>query len=241
MAGCAWSSGSGLHGSGQLVEAQVVGSADLEGLAAGRRVGDGPLDEGGHVGDRDEVDGVVAVAEHDRTAGPPGGLLSRSTHSSTNAVARTTVVGTPLAGRTPRRRASCGTAPSGCPPRHRLSTSAPSRRWRPWQRRSGWRCRPDRPSPARSRPVRRSPAPPTPRPQRPRWPGRGWRGRASPTITSTWPVAKCAARSGSRLRTRTSNSLLTRRPTTTEPSRPVPPATRITAGRRGGPAGERRH
>jgi hypothetical protein len=69
--------GSCLHGSGQLVEAQVGGPADLEDLAAGRRVGDGPLDEVGHVIDRYEVDGVVAVAEDHWTTRPPGGLLKQ--------------------------------------------------------------------------------------------------------------------------------------------------------------------
>src|SRR5207248_2442006 len=69
--------GGQLHGSGELAEGQVVGSADLEGLAAGCRVGDRSLHESGDIDDRNEVDGVLAAAEDQGTAGAGGGLLEQ--------------------------------------------------------------------------------------------------------------------------------------------------------------------
>jgi hypothetical protein len=68
-------SGGALHHVGELVEGEVLGSADLERSPPGGRVEDRSFDQGGDVADGDEVDRVLTAAEHERPAGPRGGLL----------------------------------------------------------------------------------------------------------------------------------------------------------------------
>ena len=87
----------GLDGQGQVIEGDVVGPADLQRLARVERVGDGAIDEAATSTTDTRLTGL---SPRPNTSGRPDLAAvrrSRSTHSSMNAVARTTVVGTPLA------------------------------------------------------------------------------------------------------------------------------------------------
>ena len=64
-------SGTLLQDGSELVKRQVVRAAELQDLAAQAGIGHRQLDEGGHVGGGDEIDRVVAAAEHQDL---PGGL-----------------------------------------------------------------------------------------------------------------------------------------------------------------------
>ena len=71
--GCPRASGCCLHGLGELVEGEIVRTADLECLAAGGGVDDRDADDGGDVGDRDDVDRVLPASENQWTAEPTRG------------------------------------------------------------------------------------------------------------------------------------------------------------------------
>src|SRR5947209_1311253 len=74
---CRGAPGGALHSSGELVEREIVGTADLQCLAAGGGVDDRLFDDGGSVGDRDEVDWVLASSEHERAPRARGGVVQQ--------------------------------------------------------------------------------------------------------------------------------------------------------------------
>ena len=175
---------------------------------------------------------LTGLSPRPNTSGRPDRAAvwrSRSTHSSMNALARTMVVGTPL-----RRRVLFGgvlhsvqfhrAVGGGAHDRHQhhagargfggvgqVGVAVPVNRLRA-RRRPGRRNHGRRRRPPRRRPRRQPP------------PRRLARRRSRPRARST----RCAARRGSRVRTRTSRPRLVRRCAAKVPSRPVPPATRIT-------------
>src|SRR5437879_4736248 len=78
MAGWHRSSCRLLDGSRELIERQILRTTDLERFAPQGRIRNGALDERRNVGRSDEIDGIVAAAEHEGSARLARRLLEKA-------------------------------------------------------------------------------------------------------------------------------------------------------------------